>query len=102
MLCAHNWPGNVRELKGVVEAAANLALGGKILPEHLRLDGKGVSETVMGQPAEVGAMEPLADVERRHILAVYEATGHNKSKTARVLKIGLQTIHRKLKAYGVK
>jgi len=34
--------------------------------------------------------------------AVYEATENNKSQTARVLEIGLQTLHRKLKAYGVK
>jgi len=27
---------------------------------------------------------------------------HNKSQTARVLEIGLQTVHRKLKVYGVK
>ena len=51
---------------------------------------------------EVGELEPLRDVERRHILAVYEAVGNNKSQAARVLEIGLQTIHRKLKAYGVK
>ena len=102
LLLSHGWPGNVRELKGVMEAAANLAQGGQILPKHLRLDIKGAPEVVTGQQVQVGALEPLADVERRHILAVYEASANNKSKTARVLKIGLQTLHRKLKAYGVK
>ncbi len=101
-LLSHSWPGNVRELRGVMEAAANLAQGGKIQPKHLRLDVKGAPEVVTGQQVQVGALEPLADVERRHILAVYEASGHNKSKAARVLEIGLQTLHRKLKAYGVK
>ena len=102
LLLSNGWPGNVRELKGAMEAAANLAQGGPIRPKHLRLDSKGAPELVTGQRVQVGAMEPLADVERRHILAVYEAAGHNKSKAARVLKIGLQTLHRKLKAYGAR
>ena len=101
-LKAHNWPGNVRELKGVLEAAANLAAGKSIKPEHLKLPRpkrrlKGVVEKT-----EVGELEPLRDVERRHIISVYEAVGKNKSQAARVLAIGLQTLHRKLKAYGVK
>ena len=102
LLLSHSWPGNVRELKGVMEAAANLARGGAILPGHLRLDLQGAPQVATGQQVQVGALEPLCDVERRHIVAVYEAVGHNKSKAARVLKIGLQTLHRKLKAYGVR
>ncbi len=50
----------------------------------------------------MGELEPLKEVERRHIIAVYEALDRNKSQAARVLAIGLQTLHRKLKAYGVK
>ncbi len=34
-LRAYGWPGNVRELKHVVEQAAVLAGGGRILPDHL-------------------------------------------------------------------
>jgi two-component system response regulator AtoC len=98
-LLGHDWPGNVRELKGALEAAANLAEGATIEPRHLRLPaGKTVAEKA---PAG-GPLEPLAEVERRHILAVYEAVGQNKSQAARVLEIGLQTLHRKLQAYDVK
>ena len=99
-LLSHKWPGNVRELKGVIEAAANLADGGQIKPAHLPLDCQACEQAPAGEPARTGALEPLAEVERRHILAVYEAAGRNKSKTARVLKIGLQTLRRKLSAYG--
>jgi len=103
-LFGHDWPGNVRELKGVLEAAANLARGGVIEPQHLRLSGSGRSAPVRatGKKVELGQLEPLAEVERRHILAVYEEVGRNKSQAARVLEIGLQTLHRKLKAYGAK
>jgi two-component system response regulator AtoC len=103
-LLGHEWPGNVRELKGVLEAAANLAQGGAIEPQHLRLAAGGRSAPVkaIGAAVTVGQLEPLAEVERRHILAVYEAVGQNKSQAARVLEIGLQTLHRKLQAYDVK
>jgi two-component system response regulator AtoC len=101
-LVSHDWPGNVRELKGTLEAASNLAQRQTIQNKHLKLPSKKSSTTVVGKRAETGKLEPLEEVERRHIVTVYEATGNNKSQTARVLEIGLQTLHRKLKAYGVK
>jgi len=102
-LLGHDWPGNVRELQGALEAAANLAAGGTIEPQHLRLGGGAKAPLeVRGTGAETGRLEPLAEIERRHILAVYDAVGHNKSQAARVLEIGLQTLHRKLQAYDVK
>ena len=101
-LKAHGWPGNVRELKGVLEAARNLAAGKAIKPSHLKLPRTAARSKAVGKQTRVGEMEPLKDVERRHIISVYEAVGKNKSQTARVLAIGLQTLHRKLKAYGVK
>jgi len=36
-LTGHSWPGNVRELRNSLEAAAALAAGGAITPEHLDL-----------------------------------------------------------------
>ncbi len=101
-LRSHVWPGNVRELKGVLEAGTNLAAGGDIKPPHLKLPKSKVGARAVGKHTAVGELEPLKDVERRHIISVYEAVGKNKSQAARVLAIGLQTLHRKLKAYGVK
>ncbi len=101
-LDAHDWPGNVRELRGVLEAAANLAVKGEITSQHLRLPVAKSRITVKSTQPGAASLEPLADVERRHILQVYEALGRNKSKTARALEIGLQTLHRKLGAYNVK
>jgi DNA-binding NtrC family response regulator len=100
-LRSHHWPGNVRELKGVLEAATNLAAGGDVKPEHLKLPKVKAGGPKVGKQTAVGELEPLKDVERRHIISVYEAVGKNKSQAARVLAIGLQTLHRKLKAYGV-
>ena len=89
-LCAHDWPGNIRELVNVVERAAILATDG-ILPLSA-LAGLGDSPTaarsrsepspppnarVAPTPEPVAAVvtsDRLADVDRRHILAVLEAT----------------------------
>jgi len=43
----------------------------------------------------------LADVEERFILSVYEKAKGNKTLAAKMLGIGLKTLYRKLKAYGV-
>ncbi len=102
VLEAHDWPGNVRELKGVVEAACNLAQKGVIRPEHLRLAGADRVEQPASGPGRETSMETLASVEKRHILSVYQALDKNKTQTAHVLGIGLQTLHRKLKAYGIR
>ena len=48
-----------------------------------------------------GASITLAALERIHTLKVYEQTGRNKAQTARTLGIGLNTLRRKLEAYGV-
>ncbi len=101
-LRAHDWPGNVRELAGVLQAATNLAAGGDVTPDQLKLPHVSQRTRRACAPTVTGELEPLREVERHHILAVYEAMDHNKSQTARVLEIGLQTVHRKLKVYGVK
>jgi DNA-binding protein Fis len=44
---------------------------------------------------------PLESVEKNHILKVYEHTGQNKSQSAKILGIGLNTLRRKLKTYGI-
>jgi transcriptional regulator with PAS, ATPase and Fis domain len=41
-------------------------------------------------------------VEKKHILNVYGQLNRNKSQTAKALGIGLNTLRRKLAAYGEK
>jgi DNA-binding NtrC family response regulator len=43
----------------------------------------------------------LEDIDEEAILTTLEATGGNKSETARRLKINRKTLHKKLKDYGV-
>jgi DNA-binding NtrC family response regulator len=101
MLVSYDWPGNIRELKGVLEAAANLAEKGKVAPEHLSIRAQVPTTAPAAPQTKTGELEPLAEVEKRHILAVLDAVKGNKSRAAKELDIGLQTLYRKLKSYGV-
>jgi len=100
-LMEYDYPGNVRELKSIIHSAVNLAQGKEIgintLPLHLR---KKKPVATNGTP-ECELPRPLAEVEKDHILKVYDHSGRNKSQTAKYLSIGLNTLRRKLKVYGV-
>jgi len=104
LLLEHDYPGNIRELKSVIQSAVNLAQGGPIspnlLPDHLKKKNA-VSSCVSADPQETKLIT-LAMVEKNHIIKAYDQTGKNKSQTARVLGIGLNTLRRKLKSYGIK
>lgn len=43
----------------------------------------------------------LAEVERDYIIATLEQNGGNQTRTAQVLQIGIATLYRKLKSYGL-
>jgi DNA-binding NtrC family response regulator len=47
-------------------------------------------------------LAPLAEIERRHILAVLKQTGFHKSNATTILGISRKTLDRKLVEYGVK
>jgi two-component system response regulator AtoC len=100
---AYRWPGNVRELKSIIQSAVNLAQGHRIdtrhLPGHLRnLPKPKTPRTCLPEDPTIA---PLADIEKKHILYVYEQFKGNKSRTAKALAIGLNTLRRKLATYGV-
>ena len=44
---------------------------------------------------------PLAEVERRHVLAVVEACRGNRTDAAKILGVDRKTLYRKLQRYGV-
>ncbi len=102
ILVGYDYPGNVRELESVVQSALNLAQGGTITVRCLQSDlRKRKPSTFRGEcRADAPELTALEEVERHHILRIYEQTGRNKSQSAKILGIGLNTLRRKLKAYG--
>ena len=101
LLMDYDYPGNIRELKAIVQSAVNLAQGqpisARFLPPQLVKQKK---VTTAAHPPEHEAIATLEQAEKDHILKVYNLLGKNKSRTARSLGIGLNTLRRKLKAYG--
>jgi len=100
-LIKYDYPGNIRELESILNSAVNLARGQtitmKCLQDHLRKRQKPVSrECRTGDDVAT----TLAEAERCHILRIYAQTGNNKTQSAKLLGIGLNTLRRKLRAYG--
>ncbi len=97
-LLAHDWPGNVRELANTVETAALLSQREEISDAELPLRSSGATQR---SPASSSIFEllALAEIERRHILAVLDQVAGLKAKAARVLGIDIKTLNRKLRSY---
>jgi two-component system, NtrC family, response regulator HydG len=94
-LLVHNWPGNLRELKNVIHHAfivADRDLGLEELGETA--GGKGASQSLT---MAVGT--PLADAERRLILAALDQFDGDKKKVASALQISVATLYTRLSEY---
>ncbi|MBL0712440.1 MAG: sigma-54-dependent Fis family transcriptional regulator [Desulfosarcina sp.] len=104
MLIKYDWPGNVRELENAAERAVILLSGDYLTEKELpaNITEPYSDENEGGEnPKPVASNRPLEDIEKEAILATHEATGGNKSETARRLKINRKTLHKKLKDYGI-
>lgn len=95
---AYGWPGNIRELKNVIERAVILC------------DSNELDETLL--PYDIQNLQPLkshqtlsafdlSSVEKLHIQRVLNHTHGNRAEAARLLNIGIATLYRKLKEYGL-
>ncbi|MCF8063359.1 MAG: sigma-54 dependent transcriptional regulator [Deltaproteobacteria bacterium] len=95
-LQSYAFPGNVRELENLV-ASAVLVENGE------RLTARSLPSTLSGDdPVQGGKgsdLLPLSEVEKRHIQAVLQSTGGNRTRAARILGIGLRTLQRRLNAH---
>ncbi len=94
-LLSYTWPGNVRELENVLERAAVLCQEGVIRPEDLPATVAQTLASSQHAPSEGG--QSLRDVEQRHIQAVLESVGGNRTKAARILGISSATLWRRLR-----
>ncbi len=101
-LLAYRWPGNVRELRNAMETASLVAATDTIAPGDLPPGI--VGETIppsAGGPIPLPAPRTLDEIERDAIRAALAATGGNKTQAAKLLGIGLKTLHRKVKEYAI-
>jgi DNA-binding NtrC family response regulator len=100
-LLRYDWPGNVRELRNAIERSVAVTSGPHIrvddLPEKIRDHLTAPSVDVRDPSLQLS----LEEIERRHILRVFEAHEGNRVAAAQVLKIDRKTLYRKLQRYGV-
>ncbi|MDN5287760.1 MAG: response regulator [Mucilaginibacter sp.] len=94
---AYQWPGNIRELKNIIERAVILAdtnvLDETLLPYEIQQQ-----QVKAGSP--LSAFD-LSSVEKLHIQRVLNHTRGNRAEAAHLLNIGVATLYRKLKEYGL-
>ena len=95
----YQWPGNVRELENTLERAMLLSRNESPKLKHLPAEVQDLYRKRSKQ--ETVALPKLEDVEKEHILKVYESCGDDKVQAAKILGIGLKTLYRKLKQYGL-
>ncbi|MDD2361033.1 MAG: sigma 54-interacting transcriptional regulator [Syntrophaceticus schinkii] len=97
-LCEYSWPGNVRELQNAIEYAMNLAAGDFLDVEQLPV---GIRE-VEDEDTVSFNLEVLERRAIRRCLQQYGTTVEGKQKAAEELGIGIATLYRKMKRYGIK
>ena len=102
ILMEYDYPGNVRELRSILQAAMNLSQGRRLTPKFLPAYLRKSRKTAPGVALPEGRpVISLSETEKSHIVKVYNETGANKMKTAKLLGIGLNTLRRKLLSYGI-
>ena len=93
----YDWPGNVRELRNVIESIALIGRKGTIdaddLPANVRRATPGLIQVPVGTRIE--------EIERQVIQRTLDFYPTVK-ETARVLGIGLRTLHSKIRRYGLR
>jgi two-component system NtrC family response regulator len=95
---AYAWPGNIRELKNVIERAVILCEGNELDETLLPYDIQHLQPIKTNHP--LSAFD-LSSVEKLHIQRVLNHTHGNRAEAARLLNIGVATLYRKLKEYGL-
>ncbi len=112
MLCGHSWPGNVRELSNLVEYLINIVPEGEVIDSALlppvfhshyfhapALQEAGNDNSCVSAVAE-SAQPNLKSVEKTLIEEALQRT-RNKKQVADELGIGVATLYRKIKKYGL-
>jgi len=101
---SYPWPGNIRELRNVVRRALILSdrqvLEPEDLPQHIA-QAVVVQAGAFAEPTTNPLQLPLAEVEKRHILAVLADSAGNKTAAARRLGISTKTLYNKFEAWGM-
>jgi two-component system response regulator HydG len=103
-IIAHDWPGNVRELKNFIERTSITIKNGiislKDLPPNFQNTGSNNRQsTKEGGVIQIKIGESMDQSEKRIIEETLTFTDGNRTHAAKILKIGLRTLQRKMKRF---
>jgi two-component system, NtrC family, response regulator AtoC len=103
-LSDYAWPGNVRELRNLIERLQILhpardVTSGDLPAEFGRTTPVAAAPTPTTAVTADSEMVPLAEIERRHVERVLNATGWNKARAARVLAIDIKKLNKKIRDF---
>jgi two-component system response regulator PilR (NtrC family) len=117
LLLAYDWPGNVRELQHVLERAVVFSqsdvldvdafpqLADVVAPlgseRGPRLFEQQIEDVELVAQEDSDEWPSLDQIQCEHILRTLEATGFNRSATARMLGVDRKVLARKIKKYGI-
>jgi len=99
VLINYDWPGNVRELENCIERA--FTLGIKEIIEIKDLPKSVFSKSGKLITSQNDEKITLSEHEKEIIIQTLKETEGNKRKAAKILNIGITTLYRKLKRYGI-
>jgi two-component system nitrogen regulation response regulator NtrX len=98
MLARYAWPGNVRELRNAVERMAILTPGDRITVDSIPVE---IQSPRAPRPA-TGLQEIRDAAERDRIRQALDQTDWNVSGAARLLGTERTSLHKRLRALGLK
>ncbi|MDD4589105.1 MAG: sigma-54 dependent transcriptional regulator [Parabacteroides sp.] len=91
------WRGNIRELKNVMERSI-IVCDSTLTLQDLPLE---LQYPENNRDNDSKSDFDLSTIERKHIAKVLQYTQGNKTEAARLLKIGLTTLYRKIEEYNM-
>ena len=99
-LLHYEWRGEVRELENIIERAVIFAKNEFITVEDLPQSMHLLKDVLI--PEKPGSLDDfIKKVERGFILKSLETNNFDKDKVAKQLNLGLSTLYRKIKDYGL-
>lgn len=99
-LLHYEWRGEVRELENIIERAVIFAKNEFITIEDLPQSMHLLKDVLI--PEKPGSLDDfIKKVERGFILKSLETNNFDKDKVAKQLNLGLSTLYRKIKDYGL-
>ena len=99
LLSEYSWPGNIREFKNCIERLVLLSENSIIRARDVEMDF--LNKKKASLPLATDIPQTLDEMEKIQILKALESTHGNKTQTAKMLGISLQTLYNKLNRFGI-